>query len=128
MKIQIEILPKEKMRYDTVGDYYYTSDGALKIDIAETGVPLFNYMVLVHELIELALLQQRGVDFAEIDRFDMEFEQERAENYHDLEAEPGFDRRSPYQREHTLATAVEMLMCAHAGINWNEYSEIIVTL
>lgn len=128
MKIEIEIIPIEDMRYPTVGDYYHKEDGTLKIEIAETGKDFFNLMVLVHELVELALLQQRGVSFDEIDQFDKMFEAEREEHYHDLDDEPGFDPRSPYLREHTLATSVEMMMCAQAGINWNEYNETIVTL
>ena len=127
MKIAVEIKPLAEMRYPTVGDYYYENE-VLKIDIAETGNPFYNYMVLIHELIELSLLEKRGVPFQEIDAFDLLFEKEREDNYHDLDEEPGFDPRAPYVREHTLATAVEMLMCAHAGEHWNVYSETIITL
>lgn len=116
------------MRYPTVGDYYYLANGTLKIEIAETGDKFYNIMVLVHELIELALLEKRGVSFDLIDAFDKMYEEERDDKYHDLADEPGFDTRAPYVREHTLATSVEMMMCAHAGVNWKDYNEAIITL
>lgn len=116
------------MRYPTVGDYYFNPEGTLQFDIADTGILFYNMMILVHEIVEYALLEKRGVAIVEIDEFDIMFETERVESYHGIEDEPGFDTRCPYNREHTLATAVEMLMCAHAGINWIEYNETIITL
>jgi hypothetical protein len=128
MKIEIEIKPMAQMRYSTVGDYYILPDGSLKLEIADTGNVFYNFMVLVHEIIEYSLLAQRGVDIEIIDKFDTDFEKERKMGLHDLGDEPGFDYRSPYGREHTLATAVEMLMCAHAGLSWNDYNETIITM
>lgn len=117
-----------EMRYPTVGDYYHKEDGTLKFEIADTGKPLYNLMVLIHELVEYALITEKGLPIDVVDQFDLMFEKEREENYHDLDEEPGFDNRSPYRQEHTLATAVEMMICAHAGISWKDYNEAIITL
>lgn len=128
MNINVEIKPKAQMRYNTVGDYFFQEDGSLKFEIADTGSPICNWMILIHEMIEYALLENRDVPIQTVDAFDFMYEKERDEAFHDLDDEPGFDKRSPYIREHTLATAVEMLMCAHAGVSWTDYSELIITL
>lgn len=120
MEIKVAILPIDQMRYQTVGDYYYNADGSLQFDIADTGNPVYNKMILIHELIEQTLTEARGIDTKVIDDFDMMFEKEREDGFHDLADEPGFDSRSPYQAEHALATAVELMICAHLGIKWND--------
>jgi hypothetical protein len=127
-KITVDIKSIEDMRYPTVGDYFFEQPGLLKFEIADTGNPFYNKLILIHELIEQALLEMRGVPIGVVDEFDQLFEKEREEKYHDLGDEPGFDPRSPYMPEHTLATAVEMLLCAKAGISWNDYNETIITL
>lgn len=128
MNINIQTKPLAEMRYSTVGDYYFKEDGSLQLDIAETGDPFYNLMVAIHELVEFSLLQKRGIPISDIDEFDLLFEKEREDNYHDLDEEPGFDGRSPYRQEHTLATAVEMMLCAQAGISWKDYGEALITL
>jgi hypothetical protein len=127
-KIEVEFKPIDTMRYPTMGDYYYSAPGVLKFEVADTGNTLYNKLVLIHELIEQMLIEYRGVPIEEIDAFDQLFEKEREEKYHDLADEPGFDPRSPYLHEHTLATAIEMMICAKAGISWNDYNETIITL
>jgi len=121
MKIEIEIKPFEQMRYPTLGDYYYLADGTLKFEIADTGNHFYNKVILIHELIEQALTERKGVSIALIDHFDMCFEKEKEAGAHPSSAEPGFDPRSPYHIEHAVATSVEMMMCAHAGIPWHKY-------
>jgi len=111
------------MRYPTLGDYYYKKDGTLKFEIAETGNFLYNKMILVHELIEQALTERRGITAELIDAFDLNYEKERESGKHGKGDEPGFDIRCPYYPEHTLATAVEMIICAHVGVSWAKYED-----
>lgn len=128
MKIEIEIKPIDQMRYPTVGDYYYKKDGTLKFEIADTGNVVYNTMVLIHEMVEELMTKQLGITEKKISDFDLKFESERESGMHGMEAEPGFDVRSPYQSEHMIATAVEMIICAHLGIKWNKYNYDINSL
>lgn len=116
------------MRYDTAGDYYYKEDGTLKFEIADTGNTLYNKILLVHEIVEQALTEDKGITADMVDQFDFMFEKERQEGYHDLDEEPGMDGRCPYQREHLVATAMEMIILSHAGKKWIDYDEKVVTL
>jgi hypothetical protein len=122
MKVEIEIKPIDQMRYSTVGDYFYKDDGTLKFEIAETGNDTYNTLVLLHEMAEELMTRKLGITEKSISDFDLKFEEERDSGLHGLEAEPGFDVRSPYQAEHMISTSIEMIICAHLGIKWNKYN------
>lgn len=122
-KIEVEIKDNvSQMRYSTVGDYYLKEDGTLKFEIVDTGSSFFNKMILIHEMIEQSLCEFRGLPNDTIDKFDFQFELDRKNGNID---EPGFDPDAPYNKEHTLATSVEMMMCALSGVSWKEYGDRI---
>lgn len=114
------------MRYPTVGDYYYKEDGTLKFEIADMGNPVYNRLVLIHEMIEQMLTEYKGIPEEEISKFDLEYEANRPED--DIESEPGFAPGCPYMEEHTIATAVEMLLVGKMGLSWEEYNKTVMEL
>lgn len=128
MRIEIEIRPIEKMRYATCGDYFYKEDGTLRFEIADTGNEFYNKMILIHEMVEEALTKHLGITEKQIMDFDLYYEKRREQGLVPKESEPGFDKNAPYVREHTVATAIEMLMCAHAGISWNDYDNHVMNM
>lgn len=123
MEIHIKTIPHKDQRYETPGDYWYDEDGVLQIRISDLGSTLYERMVAIHELVEETLATHKGITEKEITDFDLKYEKERSDGIHSETDEPGFDNYSPYLQEHTLSTAVEMMMCAHAGVKWNEYSD-----
>lgn len=125
MKIEIEIKPKELMRYNTVGDYFYLPDGTLKFEIADTGYEFYNKTVLIHEMIEEALTKKRGITEHQITDFDLYYEKRREQGLVKEDSEPGFDANSPYLIEHSFATGVEMGMIGLCGISWIDYDNLI---
>lgn len=125
MKINIKTIPIEEMRYPTVGDYWYDEIGTLQVRVADMGDTFYETMVAVHEIIEEALTKKRGITEQQIMEFDLEFEAKREEGNLD---EPGFDENCIYRKEHTLATAVEMMMCAHVDLSFKKYEEKIDSL
>lgn len=122
MRIEIEIKALDQMRYPTVGDFFFKEDGTLKFEIADTGDIFLNKMVLIHEMIEQALTEKKGIKNTQIDEFDFEFEKNRKDGDTD---EPGFAIGCPYMAEHSFATGVEMGMCALSGVSWDEYEKIL---
>ncbi len=123
LKINIKTIPSEKQRYPTVGDYWYDEDGVLQIRVTEMGNEFYEKMIVIHELIEEALTKKRGLSEPEILDFDIAFEKRRSLGLVTEDAEPGFDNNAPYLKEHTLATSVEMQMCALSGESWEDYSK-----
>jgi hypothetical protein len=127
-KIQIEIIPHSSQRYQTCGDWFLDENGVMQVRISNLGTEIENFMVAIHEVIELVLLRNKGITDKDIDKFDFEFEERVKRGEAGRNDEPGFASDSPYLQEHTLATSVELQMCALAKINWNEYSTKIENL
>lgn len=127
-KIEIEFKDIKEMRYPTVGDYYMREDGVLKFEIADTGDLFLNKCILIHEIAEQALTEKKGIPEQSIMDFDLEYEEKIKRGEVSEYSEPGFDNNAPYLQEHTIATSIEMIMCAHAGIKWQEYEQVINSL
>lgn len=123
-KINIQIVPLWKQRYDTLGDYY-EQDGVLHFKITDTGSPFYNKLILIHELIEQALTEAKGIKEEDILKHDLESEKLVQQGLVSAEAEPGEAEGSPYRQEHILAETVERLMLNHLDITFSKYSDDI---
>ena len=128
MKINIVTIAIDKMRYPTVGDYWYDDEGILQVRVADMGNEFYEKMVIIHELVEEALTKRRGLPEPKIMAFDEAFERARAMGLRTEDEEPGFHNDAPYLREHTLATSVEMQMCALSGESWTDYDRTVMNL
>ena len=125
MKITIEFIDHSAQRYETCGDYWADKKGNWHIKVSKMGSPVCQKLVAVHELVEFILTDWKGITEQSIMDFDEKFEAKRKKGNND---EPGFDKNAPYKNEHAIATAVELIMCAHMGISWKEYEEKINSL
>lgn len=133
-RIEIEVIPHEKQRYDTVGDWYYRKDAdlatgklgqVLVIRVSELGDWRYNALVALHELVEVLLCRHDGVTQEEVDRFDMDFEAHRKR---EDDSEPGDHPAAPYRKQHLLATGIEKMLAAWLGVYWKSYDERILKL
>ena len=113
-KILIEVVPHDKQRYSTVGDWFWENDDTLIIRVSNTANLKYNMLIAVHELVEAVLCAHNGVSQNDVDAFDMTYEGGE---------EPGDDMDAPYREEHCFATAVERMLCAAMGEPWTEYEE-----
>lgn len=112
MRIVIETIPHDRHRYETVGDWWWETDGSLQIRVSEMGDEQVEALIAVHELVEVLLCKAHGVSEAEVDAFD---------KAHVGDGEPGDEYLAPYRDEHCFATAVERMLCAAMGMSWAEY-------
>jgi hypothetical protein len=128
MKIDIQTIDQKHHRYPTVGDYWYGADGTLHVRVSKMGVRRYEQLVIIHELIEVFLTEAEGIPEPKIMEFDVAFEKEREEGKHAEDAEPGFDPRAPYAKEHLAATGVEMLLAALLKVKWSDYEKTIYAL
>ena len=124
----IDIIDKSKVRYSTVGDFFYDDKGVLHIWVADMGDDDMNFLVALHELIEEHLTKKRGITEQQIMNFDMMFEDERARGLHTDDEEPGWDSRAPYKKEHSFAEAMERLMANELGVDWMIYNDVVMNL
>ena len=122
--IWIKVIPHDRQRYPTVGDWY-EQDGTLFINVSAMSDWRYQVLVAVHELVETAICRQRGITQEAVDSFDLAFEKARAEGNLD---EPGDDPQAPYRREHFFATNVERLLADQLGVDWDAYDREVATL
>jgi hypothetical protein len=125
MKILIETIPHSEQPYPTVGDWRREADGVLHIRVSEEIGDKYALLVATHELLEVALCEDRGITCALVDAFDKQYEQCRPDGDN---SEPGDSALAPYRREHFFATTVERLLAAELGVDWATYEEAINAL
>ncbi len=127
---EIKAIPHREHRYETVGDYWYDKDdeenGASHIRVSKMSDGRYEFLVALHEFIEMNLCRFAGIKEPTIKAFDEAYEANRAKD--DNTSEPGFDSNAPYRKQHTIATAVETLIAAELGIDWLAYSKEIESL
>ena len=124
MKINIEVIPHKQERYNTIGDYWIDDKEVVQIRVSELGnrnqtdARRYEFLVILHELIEMGLCKFAGVDFRSIDNFDKDYESQRQPE--DM-AEPGDDPKAPYKKQHLIATGIEKIVAAELGVDWQTY-------
>lgn len=116
------------MRYPTCGDYWIDKRDVLQFRVAEMSDWRFEFLVVLHELIEYALITWLEIPIALIDKFDIMFEKERLMGFHSAEDEPGNDPRAPYRKQHRWATRIERFVSLLLWVNWKQYEQEIVEL
>lgn len=130
MKIVIETIPHAKQRYPTCGDWYFEPDGTLQIKVSDEIGRQSSGLVAIHELIEVFLCSrgmtlsrsEEGLLTYRVDEFDKKYQGDLKEE------EPGDDPKAPYHIEHSIATAVERLLCAKLGIAWKHHDDRVANL
>jgi len=123
--IVIKTIPHSEQRYPTCGDWFYGEDKSLQTRVSQMHDSRYEFLVALHELVEVKLCEWCGITQAAVDAFDMEYEQNRKE--YD-ESEPGDSPRAPYRFQHCLATGVERTVAAVMGVDWSDYEATINAL
>lgn len=106
----MQVIPHTEQRYDTLGDYWITEDGTWHFRVSDMGDWRYNFSVLLHEFVELALLSYKGIKEEDVLAFDLSVPDNSP--YVD---DPGFDPKAPYHREHVYADSMERLIMPLLG-------------
>lgn len=120
MNISIKTIPHSKQRYNTVGDYWENGDtwqfriSKMKDD--------YEFLVVIHELIEAYLTKKRDIKWKDIDKFDKEWL--KMKDIGDIE--PGNNNKAPYYKEHRFAENIERLIAHELSIDWFKYEREIL--
>lgn len=131
IKLNIETIPHNDQRYETVGDYWVDDDGTIQIRVSEMENPDHEFLVALHETVEQMVygyknrqMRYTAIDIA--DDFDMRYENCRPA--WDETSEPGYEDVAPYYREHMIASAIEHLVAMELGVNYNVYGRVVSSL
>ena len=151
-KFLLQTIPHKLQRYDTVGDWIPGSPA--KITVSQMGNDDYEFLVMVHELVEFYLCQKRGIGDKEVSAFDIKFEKNRAKEIREARKrhrrspsylhwkhgflkrtidainskEPGDDPKAPYFKEHQFATMIEKALCRELKVDWRKYDKTIMSL
>ncbi len=101
LNINIESNPHDLMRYDTLGDWQFEGD-TINIQVStDAGSDDHQFLIALHELVEIWLCKKRGISTETVDKFDFAFTGD---------GEPGDEVDCPYRKEHRFAMLIEHLM------------------
>ncbi len=126
LRITITEIPHALQDYETVGNWVRDPlNDSWHISVSNLGDWRYAFLVAVHELVEMALCQQRGIPEAAVTQFDLDFEAKRAPDNAD---EPGHDPAAPYHAEHVFAEAIERQVAEALGVEWNVYDRKVTEL
>lgn len=129
MKIVIEIIPHNKQRYETAGDWEYDAKKAiLTIKISKLDNFRYEMLLAMHEAVEAISCIDAGIDPKKIDEFDKQYEHDRSEGKYTLDQEPGDDPQAPYREAHFLATSIERILAQAWGVHWGHYNSEVMSL
>jgi 5-methylcytosine-specific restriction endonuclease McrA len=121
-------IPHNWQEYPTVGNWAFTPDGIGIVFVSETGNELFNYLISLHEFVEMAICKAKKINGESVTEFDLKYESEREIGLHKQIDEPGDDPRAPYHKAHKAASKIEKMIALALGIKWKKYSAKIDSL
>jgi len=112
-KILIEMIEHKKQRYNTPGDYYKKGKN-WEFKISKLDDDDFEFLCLIHELVEWHLTQRRGIKEEDITKFDIENPKLK---------DPGLSKEAPYHDEHMFSIKMEKAIAKKMGIKWRKYDK-----
>ena len=127
MNLNLHTIKHSQQRYPTVGDWIVDNSNvpAFTILVSDMRNRDYEFLVMLHEMVEVYLCWKRGIKQEDVDAFDKNYEAKRPEG--DF-SEPGDSKRAPYYREHQFATKLERLMAREMGIAWDTYNNTVEQL
>lgn len=129
MKIIIEVIPHDKQRYTTVGDWVWKDKNTLCIFVSSMKNWKYEMLIALHELVEVLLCKDRKIPQKKVDTFDINFEIARNHFPKALgNQEPGDMTNAPYYNEHQFATRLEKLFAEELGVDFKKYNSTVENL
>lgn len=121
MQVRIFVIPHNQQRYDTIGDWWYSTDATgeewLDIRVSREIIGWRSQMaVATHELVEALLCKGRNIDQHQVDEWDLA--------HRDVE-DPGSIFNAPYHKEHMEAQTIEQRLVHELAMNWSEHNDFV---
>lgn len=120
IKITLDTDSVEKHRYKSIDDWSDPIKEGEKTHfravVGDMGNMDYDFLVLIHALVEQYLCFRHGIKDKEVSDFDKQ---------HIEHENPGDLEDAPYHNEHSVATDVEALVSVALNVNWLEYEKTI---
>lgn len=127
LSIHIKTIPHKEQRCEgNVGDYFWENNGQdLQVRVSMLGDWRYEFLVAVHEMIELFLCHRLGISEPTIQAFDEEYYRQEELGVVSGYSEAGADPRAPYHVQHMIADGIERILGVLLGVNQKEYEAAI---
>lgn len=123
--VRINVKAHRMQRYDTVGDWFFTTRRNLVVHVSDMQNEKYHFLVGLHEYIEAMLCHFRDIKEQDVTDFDLAFEAQRPAGNTD---EPGDSPLAPYNKEHQFATKIERMVAEELGVSWDDYDKTVNSL
>jgi hypothetical protein len=125
MNITVKVIPHNKQRYETVGDWWFDKKGNLQVRVSAMDSWRYECLVAIHEVVEACGCKYWSIAEKDVSKFDKAYEKKRKAGD---TSEPGDDSNAPYRAQHCLATGVERCAAVLFGVGWKHYEDKINSL
>lgn len=119
----INTIRHDRHPYPTVGNWWTDSwtPHRWQIRVSRLGDWRYEFLVAIHELVEMALCKSRGISERAVTDYDLKF----AKAHPGGRDEPGDGVGAPYRAEHRSAENIERLVAQLLGVDWFAYEAAI---
>jgi hypothetical protein len=122
--IEAWVIAHRDQKYDTAGDYWESDEGhngTWAIRLSELPDWRMEFLVLIHELIEMGLTKHRGISWDEITAFDTVGDGKDSDD-------PGRITTAPYHKEHMFSENIEKILAEELEVDWIDYNRALDSL
>ena len=113
--ILVKVIPhrRQRLKNGDVADYVEMSKKTV-IATSDMGNDDFNFLIQLHEFVELFLITKAGIAIKTIDDWDCKHPDAM-----------GDDPKAPYHKQHCQADQIERFAAKVIGISWTDYLKTI---
>jgi hypothetical protein len=113
MAVEVVFVPKVR---STDLDSFKKDGSVIKFWVSSTHSEIVNLISLLHNIVEYILCEGSEIDIDAVESF---------EDRHRDTPVPGDELGAPHANAHSIATAVERIVCAYLDIPWKSYEAIL---
>lgn len=125
IKVMVFVIRSEFQEYRTAGNYKELCDGTIVYLITKQVNKDYEFLILIHEMVEFHLCKMRGIKEKDIDKYDKYWEI-RKENGLAIAEEPGNEKDCIYAKEHRFSENIERQLAHEMSKVWKEYDDKII--
>lgn len=120
--IFVRVVKSSEQPFCTIGHWMYDKEGNLLILITKMKDWRYEFGVFIHEIVEWALCEYKGITVEECDKFDELYEEGYRTGKIPVKKEAGYDKHCPYHRGHVWGDRISWVIMVLLGVNWKDYN------
>jgi len=118
-RLSVYVIPhcNQRLNNGDVADYEAIDKHNAVIRVSDLKNNDMNFLIALHEFIELHLITKAGIKIEDIDKWDCEHPDEMGDH-----------PNAPYRDAHKFSTMIEMIVANKLNVDWDEYEDKITEI